>query len=118
MLYELSSEATQLGAGQFVIAVLPLALILCKIKAGYKTSIEKVFDHWFFINDLKIYAASQDQLDFLIHDVIVFSKPKVIKLLFGLDKWAALKVKGTTAQQWDRTSRQDEGPAKMRKTSL
>ena len=65
----------------FVIIMLPLTLILCKRSAGYKIYKEmKVINPLLFMDDLKIYAASKDELDSLTQSV-------------RLDKCAVLEMK-------------------------
>ena len=76
----------------FVIIMLPRTLILCKMSAGYKMCKEmKVINHLLFMDDLKLYAASKDQLDFVIQSVRIFSQD--IRMSFGLDKCAVLEMK-------------------------
>ena len=51
----------------------------------------KVINHLLFMDDLKLYAASKDQLDSLIQSVRIFSWD--IRMSFGLDKYAGLEMK-------------------------
>ena len=75
-----------------MIIMLPLTLILCKRSAGYKIYKEmKVINHLLFMDDLKIYAASKDELDSLTQSVRIFSKN--IRMSYGLDKCAVLEMK-------------------------
>ena len=54
----------------FVVIMLPLTLVLRKIRAGYRLAKDmKPINHLLFMNDLKLYGASRDQLDSLIQVV-------------------------------------------------
>ena len=50
-----------------------------------------LINHLLFIDDLKLYGASKDQLDSLIQVVRIFSQD--IKMSFGLEKCAALEIR-------------------------
>ena len=72
-----------------MIIILPIILVLRKMKAGYKlqkniTSI----NHFLFIDDFKMYG---DQLDSLALTVRIF--PENIQMSSGPDKCAVLKIK-------------------------
>lgn len=77
----------------FVIIKLPLTLILRKLTAGYKMCIKemKAINHLLFKDDLKLYAASKDQLDSLIQSLRVFSQD--IRMSSGLNKHPVLDMK-------------------------
>ena len=76
----------------FVIIMLPLTLILCKMTAGHKMCKEmKVVNDLLFKDDLRLDAASKDQLDSLIQSVRIFSQD--IRMSFELDKCAVLEMK-------------------------
>ena len=76
----------------FVIIMIPLSMILHKVKAGYKMSkTSKVINHLLFMDDLKLYASNKDQLDSLVNTVKLFSED--IKMSFGLSKCAVLELK-------------------------
>ena len=75
-----------------MIIILPLILVLRKMKAGYKlqkniTSI----NHFLFIDDFKMYGANRDQLDSLVLTVRI--SPENIQMSSGLDKCAVSKIK-------------------------
>ena len=55
----------------FVIIMLPLTLILRKMRAGYKMR-KEIINHLLFMDDLKLYAAKKDELDSLMHSVGIF----------------------------------------------
>ena len=73
----------------FVLALIPLSLILRKAKAAYEflESKEKI-NHLLLMNDLKLYGRSEKGLDSLVHTVRVFSKD--IGMEFGIEKCAML----------------------------
>ena len=59
----------------FVLALIPLSLILRKVKAAYEFSGSKQeINHLLFIDDLKLYSRSEKGLDSLIQTVRVFSE--------------------------------------------
>ena len=69
--------------------MLPLTLVL---RAGYKLAKDmKPINHLLFIDDLKLYGASEDQLDSLVQVVRIFSQD--IKMSFGLGKCAVLEMR-------------------------
>ena len=59
----------------FVLALIPLSLILRKAKAAYEflESKEKI-NHHLFMDDLKLYSRSEKRLDSLVQTVRVFSE--------------------------------------------
>ena len=66
----------------FIVIMLPLALVLRKMKAGYKLAKDmKPMNHLLFMDDLKLYGASKDQLDSLVQVVRIFSQD--IKMSLG-----------------------------------
>ena len=76
----------------FVLALIPLSLISRKAKAAYKfsESKEKIND-LLFIDDLKLYSQSEEELDSLVQTVRVFSED--IGMEFGIEKCAMLVMK-------------------------
>ena len=75
-----------------VLALIPLSLISRKAKAAYKfsESKEKIND-LLFIDDLKLYSQSEEELDSLVQTVRVFSED--IGMEFGIEKCAMLVMK-------------------------
>ena len=57
----------------FVITMIPLILILRKCEAGYSYGNNVNINHLLFMDDLKLYAKTPNQLDSLIHTVRIFS---------------------------------------------
>ena len=48
----------------FIVIMLPLTLVLRKMRAGYKLAKDmKPINHLLFMDDMKLYGASKDQLD-------------------------------------------------------
>ena len=75
----------------FILVMLPLTQVLPKIKAGYKMARGmRSSDHLLFMDDLKLYGATKDQLDSLIHAVKIFSNDT--RILLGLEKCAVLET--------------------------
>ena len=73
----------------FVLALIPLSLILRKAKTAYEFSESKEkINHLLFIDDLKLYSRSEKGLDSLVQTVRVFSKD--IRIEFDIEKCATL----------------------------
>ena len=73
----------------FVLALIPLSLILRKAKAAYEFSESKEkINHLLFMDDLKLHSRSEKGLDSLLQTVRVFSKD--IGMEFGIKKCAML----------------------------
>ena len=73
----------------FVLALIPLSLILRKAKAAYEFSRSKEeINHLLFMDDLKLYSRSEKGLDSLVQTVRVFSED--IGMEFGIEKCAML----------------------------
>ena len=73
----------------FVLALIPLSLILRKAKASYEFSESKEkINHLLFMDDSKLYSRSEKGLDSLVQAVCVFSEDIGVK--FGIEKCAML----------------------------
>ena len=73
----------------FVLALIPLSLILRKAKAAYEFSESKEkINHLLFMDDLKLYSRSERGWDSLVQTVRVFSED--IGMEFGIEKCAML----------------------------
>ena len=73
----------------FVLALIPLSLILRKAKVAYEFSKSKEkINHLLFMDDLKLYSRSEKGLDSLVQTVRVFSKDMGME--FGIEKCAML----------------------------
>ena len=66
----------------FVLALIPLSLILRKAKAAYEFSESKEKINLLFMDDLKLYSRSEKGLDSLVQTVCVFSED--IGMEFGI----------------------------------
>ena len=76
----------------FVLALIPLSLILRKTKAAYEFSESKdKINHLLFMDDLKLYSRSEKGLDSLVQTVLVFSED--IGMEFVIEKCAMLVIK-------------------------
>ena len=76
----------------FIVIMLPLTLVLQKMRAGYKLAKDmKPINYLLFMVDLKLYGASKDQLDSLVQVGRIFSQD--IKMSFGLGKCAVLGLR-------------------------
>ena len=73
----------------FVLALIPLSLILRKTKAAYEFSESKEkINHLLFMDDLKLYSQNEEGLDSLVQTVRVFSED--IGMEFDTEKCAML----------------------------
>ena len=76
----------------FVIAMIPLTLVLRKMKASYKFSSNgEQINHLMFMDDIKLYAKNESGLDALVQSVRVVSND--IGMEFGVEKCAMLVIK-------------------------
>ena len=82
-------QADSLSPLVFVLALIPLSLILTKAKAAYEFSESKEkINHLLFMDDLKLYSRNEKGLDSLVKTVPVFSED--IGMEFGIEKCAML----------------------------
>ena len=73
----------------FVLALIPLSLILRKVKAAYEFSESKEkINHLLFMDDLTLYSRTEKGLDSLLQTVHVFSED--IEIEFSIEKCAML----------------------------
>ena len=65
--------------------MIPLSLLLRKVKASYKW-VKKKFklNHLLLMDDLKLFGKSEDQIDSLVQTMFIFSED--IGIEFGLKK--------------------------------
>ena len=72
--------------------MIPLSLILRKGTAGYEFKGKRAkINHLLFMDDLKLFGKTQDQIDSLIKTVHLFSSD--IGMVFGIDKCGVVIVK-------------------------
>ena len=88
-LSEVFFQGDSLSPLVFVLALIPLSLILRKAKAAYEFSESKEkINHLLFMDDLKLYSRNEKGLDSLVQTVCVFSED--IGMEFGIEKCAML----------------------------
>ena len=75
----------------FVLAIIPLTLILRKTKAKYLLSDKTTINHLLFMDDLKLFGKSREQIDSLVKTVFMFSQD--IGMEFGIKKCGMLVLK-------------------------
>ena len=76
----------------FVIALIPLSIVLNKSKEGYLLGAQRgKLNHLLFMDDLKLYAKDIRQLDSLVQTVRIFSND--IGMEFGIQKCAMVELK-------------------------
>ena len=81
-------QGYSLSLFMFVLALIPLSLILRTTKAAYKFSESKENINHLLMDDLKLYSRSEKGLDSLVQTVRVFSEN--IGMEFGIEKCAVL----------------------------
>ena len=75
----------------FVLALIPLSLILRKSKAAYDFSGSKeMINHLLFMDDLKLCSHNEEELDSLVQTICIFSKD--IGMDFSIEKCAMLVI--------------------------
>ena len=76
----------------FIICLIPLSLPLRKVKASYEWGRKEFqLNHLLFMDDLKLFGKSEDQIDSLLQTVFIFSED--IGMEFGLKKSGVLILK-------------------------
>ena len=76
----------------FVLALIPLSLILRKVKAGYECSKgSPVINHLLYMDDLKLFGKTERHLETLLSIVEIFSQD--IRMEFGISKCGILILK-------------------------
>ena len=79
----------------FVLALIPLNLILRKAKAAYQFSGSKEkINHLLFMDDLKLQSGNEKGLDWLVQTIRVFSED--IGMEFSIEKCAMLVIEKET----------------------
>ena len=69
------SQGDSLSPLIFVICMIPMSLFLRKVKASYEWGRkEKKLNHLLFMDDLRLFGKSNDQIDSLIQTVFIFSE--------------------------------------------
>ena len=76
----------------FVLALFLLLMILRKVSAGYEMTKDGCrINHLLFMDDLKLFAKNEKEIDSLVQTVRIFSDD--IGMKFGLEKCAAMTMK-------------------------
>lgn len=76
----------------FVIALIPISLVLRKVDMGYKIGKDgPSINHLLFMDDIKLFAKSENQIDSLVKTVHECSQDMGMK--FGISKCAVLTMK-------------------------
>ena len=75
----------------FVVVLIPLSIILNEKDLGYVTSRNHKLNHLLFMDDLKLYAKSEKELNSLIQTVRIFFDD--VGMVFGLEKCAVVVLK-------------------------
>ena len=85
-------QGDSLSPLMFVLSMVPLSLILKKVNACYKwEKKEYKLNHLLFMDDLKLYAKSEEQTNTLVRTVYVFSTD--IGMEFGIKKRGIITMK-------------------------
>ena len=76
----------------FVMALIPLSTVLNKTKVGYGLGKNRgKINHLLYMDDLKLYGKSLEELDSLVQTVRIYSKD--IGMEFGIEKCAMIEMK-------------------------
>ena len=75
----------------FIIALIPLSMILKKVSYVYEFKSAVKLNHLLFMDDLKLYAKSETGLDSLVQTVHMFSND--IGMEFGVEKCAVMVIR-------------------------
>ena len=85
----------------FIIAMMPFNFILRKCTTGYKLSkSQEKINHLMYMNDVKLFAKNEKELETLIHTVRIYSQD--IGMEFGIEKCAMLVMKSGKRHLTDR----------------
>ena len=85
-------QGDSLSALLFLLYMVPLSLILRKVKFHYEFGDKKTrINHLSFMDNLKLFAKSNDQIDSLVNTVHTFSED--IGMTFGITKCGVLVLK-------------------------
>ena len=85
-------QVDRLSPLMFVICMIPLSLLLRKVKASYEWGRKEFkLNHLLFMDDLKLFGKSEDQIDSLVQTVFIFSED--IGMEFGLKKCGVVILK-------------------------
>ena len=85
-------QGLSLSPFPFALALVPLTLVLRKVKAGYSlgNGLHSI-NHLLFVDDLKLYGKSENQVDTLVQSIRVVNED--IRMEFGIEKCAVLVMK-------------------------
>ena len=89
----------------FLICMIPLSQILRKLKSGYTLKNGEKLNHVFFIDDLKIFAKSECEINELISTVQILCND--IGMEFGIKKCGVLALKRGTVVSSEGTEMPD-----------
>ena len=83
---------------------MPLNHILRKCTAGYKLSkSQEKINHWMYMDDIKLFAKNEKELQTLIHVVRIYSQD--IGMEFGIEKCAMRVMKSGKRHLTDGTTK-------------
>ena len=89
----------------FLLCLIPLTVLHKSESASQFSSNKENINHLLFINDLKLYAKTEKDLDSLVQTVRIFSDD--IGIEFGIDKYAILVLKRGKITKFDGISLPD-----------
>jgi hypothetical protein len=84
-------QGDSLSPLMFVMTMIPLTMVLRRLTPAYKTKDGNRINHLLYMDDLKLYGKSQNDMETLIHTVRIYSND--IGMQFGLDKCATLMMR-------------------------
>mgnify|MGYP001794065188 FL=1 len=84
-------QGDSLSPLMFVLSMIPLTYVLRKMKPSYTTRDKNSVNHLLYMDDLKLYGKSENDITSLINTVRIYSND--IGMEFGLDKCATIILK-------------------------
>ena len=84
-------QGDSLSPLEFVISMIPLTLVLRQSTKGYEIEKGVKINHRLYMDDIKIYAKNERELDSIVQSIRVCYFYD-IKMEFGIDKCAAIKL--------------------------
>ena len=95
-------QGDSLSPLMFVMAMIPMTCVLRKTKPAHILKNKSKLNHLLYMDDLKLYAKSQSEIESLIHTVRIFSDD--IGKAFGLDICATIKMKRRKLVEMERVT--------------
>ena len=83
----------------FIVSLILLGLLLCRSNLGYKLSSGYVINHLLYMDDLKLYSRTEEEIQSLLNTVDIFSAD--IGMSFGIGKCAHIGIRRGNVSESD-----------------